>query len=397
MPSTRQRILISEPTAATGPHKLRLSVEVIGPRVGNIWFTVTAPGYRLTEGQNDAFVLPAYLHALHLGCDLHFDFAVSHRLLTNLNDAIGPLLIAFAPDLFAAPISATAKDFLWGPPDGQQSTGSATGMSCGLDSFATTHYASQLPMQSRRRLSALAHFDVGNHSPLGVLNNSLYAERRARANAVAALMQLPIVDIQSNVSEWIPGSFARLHTLRNASAAYLMYPQVGTYVYANGVRISDTTLSAKDSAYIDSLLLPLLSTDYLEFIQGTPSWGSPEKTRAILDVPAAQAHLNVCYFAGTNCGVCEKCLRRALLIDSYGRLGDFSRVFNQATFLQNRDWYIGYVLMRSPSSPVMHELADHLRKTGYLSAGTARYRWAWILRRIQNRMLRFLGRPRRPL
>jgi len=210
-------------------------------------------------------------------------------------------------------------------------------------------------------------------------------------------MQLPLFDIQSNAGEWIPGSFARLHTLRNASAAYLMHPHVGTYVYANGVRISDTTLAAKDSAYIDSLLLPLLSTGYLEFIQGTPGWGSPEKTRAILDDSAAQTHLNVCYFSGTNCGTCEKCLRRALLIDSYGRLGDFSRVFNPVTFLQNRDWYIGYVLMRESSSPVMHELVNHLRASGYLSTGTTRYRWAWILRRIQNRMLRFLGRPRRPL
>ena len=397
MPSTRPRVLISAPTVVAEPSQLRYAADVSGPRSGQIWFTVAPASHRQAEGQNDAFVLPAYLHALHEGCDVHFDFAVSQRLLANLADALGPLLVAFAPDLFAAPVRATAKELLWGPPTGGRPVGSATGMSCGLDSFATARYTLDFPAQSRRHLAALAHFDVGNHSPLGALDSGLYEQRRVRAAAVATQMGLPMVDVRSNAGEWIPGSFARLHTLRNASAAYLMYPLVGTYVYANGVRISDTTMQAKDSAYIDALLLPLLSTDYIEFIQGTPAWGAPEKTRAILDDPVAQAHLNVCYFEGGNCGVCEKCLRRALLIDSFGRLAEFAKVLDGRLFGENRDWYVGYVLMRERSSPVMRELADHLRASGYLADGEARYRRAWFSRRVQNWVLRRLGRARRPL
>jgi hypothetical protein len=397
MPGTPKLILVSVPSAFVEADNLVVSADVGGTRSGRIWFRLGTRSREIAECHNDAFVLPAYLHALHHGCAVHFDFSVSQRLIANLNDSIGPLLVRFAPDLFSAPIRATAKGFLWGPQTGKRPGGSATGMSCGLDSFATARYALDFPLESGRRLSALSHFDVGNHSPLGAPNTELYSARSHRAAEVAYKMGLPLVDIRSNVSEWVPGSFARLHTLRNAAAAYLIYPQVGTYVYANGIRIEDTTLSAFDSAYIDSLLLPLLSTNYLEFIQGTPAWGAPEKTRSVLDDPLAQAYLNVCYFAGKNCGICEKCLRRTLLIDSFGRLDDFAKVFDRSVFKMNRDWYVGYVLMRAKTSPVMRELANHLHDTGYLPGGAARYRWAWNCRRIENRMLRLMGRPRRPL
>lgn len=397
MSITSQQILVHAPKRTRQPGRIDWVAEVNGPHPGAIRFHISGDSYAQDEAHNDAFVLPAYIHALHLGLPVHFDFAVSHRLVINLTDALGPLLVSFAPDLFQRSIKITAKEFLWGPFAGGSQSGSVTGMSCGLDSFATVNHAFGLPKYSNRRLSALAHFDVGNHSPLGLPADKLYLERVSRALLVAKELGVPLIDIRSNVGDWIPGSFARLHTLRNASAAYLTYPQAGTYVYSNGVRIQDTSLSANDSAYIDSLLLPLLSTPYLEFVQGTPSWGAPEKTQAILDDQLAQKHLNVCYFEGQNCGICEKCLRRALLIDTFGRLDDFSKVLNPAVFYENKDWYVGYVLMRESTSPVMRELALHLRKTGYLAKGDWFYRKKWMLRRIENWILRRIGRPRRPL
>lgn len=397
MPSSREPIIVLSPRLSRSSDKAVWSADVRGPRSGSIEFTIGGIALAESEAHNDAFVLPAYLHALHSGHPIHYDFPVSHRLAASLNDAIGPLLVKFAPDLFPETVTVSAKDYLWGPAGGKRVPGSATGMSCGLDSFATVHYTQAFPQPSGRRLAALALFDVGNHSPLGGPDANLCIARSRRATAVAAQLGLPLVDIQSNVGEWVPGGFARLHTLRNASAAYLTYPLVGTYVYSNGVRIDDTTLAAKDTAYIDALLLPLLSTAYLEFIQGTPSWGAPEKIQSILQDPIAQSYLNVCYFEGENCGICEKCLRRALLIDSYGRLEDFRKVLDRRVFHANKDWYIGYVLMRAPSSPVMHEMAEHLHKVGYLTKSALYYRCAWILRRIENRILRLMCRPRRPL
>ena len=391
------KIFVPAPTYAADGSSTRIFTSVRDARLREIWFRINQPYYQISDAQNDAFVLPLYLHALHAGLDLHFEFPVSHRLLSGLSDALGPLLIAFAPDLFSAPISVTASQFLWGPSHGIRPIGSATGMSCGLDSFATVQWASAFPLEGNRRLAALSHFDVGNHGPTGSHDAVLFDRRRVRANEVARRMELPMLDIQSNVGEWIPGGFARLHTLRNAAAAYLLYPYVGTYIYSNGVRIGSTTVAAKDSAYIDALVLPLLSTSYLEFIQGTPAWGAADKMSAILSNPIAQEFLNVCYFEDTNCGICEKCLRRALLIDSFGRLQDFSRVFDLNVFTENRDWYVGYVLMRAHDSPVMRELADHLRTSGYLVKGEMSYRFAWACRRVANRFLRLAGRARRPL
>lgn len=397
MPSTNQSLIVLAPVRTRTAWRTDWTAEVKGLRAGSIHFSIGGTNFPESEAHNDAFVLPAYLYALHVGAPIHFDFPISQRLIANIADALGPLLVGFAKDLFPKPIQVSAKGLLWGSETGKRVIGSATGMSCGLDSFATVRYAQSFPTASGRRLAALGHFDVGNHNPRGGPDSRLYVERSIRAAIVAERIGLPLIDVQSNVGEWVPGGFARLHTLRNAAAAYLTYPCVGTYVYSNGVRITDTSLVAKDSAYIDALLMPLLSTAYLEFVQGTPAWGAPEKTKAILDDSLAQEHLNVCYFESQNCGVCEKCLRRALLIDSFGRLDDFAKVFNGRIYRENKDWYIGYVLMRANDSSVMRELADHLQQCGYLAKGITYYRRAWLRRRAENWILRRLGRPRRPL
>jgi hypothetical protein len=244
------------------------------------------------------------------------------------------------------------------------------------------------------RLTATAFFDVGNHDPLHIGGaSSLFAARAAIIAACAAEIKVPLFLVHSNVGAWFPGVFARLHTLRNASAAFLLAPRVRHYVYATGLPVWAARFSSADSAYADPILLPLLSTEALTFHSGTPALDSVGKTKLIAELPVARRHLNVCLYGGHNCSRCEKCLRRMLALDVVGVLEDFKDVFDLAAFARARSWYVGYVLTYASRKEPLRELASAMRDTGYIGSWEFTHRAHWWAERARRSARRRLGLP----
>jgi len=154
-----------------------------------------------------------------------------------------------------------------------------------------------------------------------------------------------------------------------------------------------TRLSSADSAYADSVLLPLLSTEALTFHSGTPALDSIGKARLIGDLPAARRHLNVCLYEAHNCSRCEKCLRRMLALDVVGVLQQFGDVFDLGRFARARSWYIGYVLTYAPRKEPLRELASAMQATGYLGQWGFVHRARWWLERVRGVVRRRLRLP----
>ena len=110
-----------------------------------------------------------------------------------------------------------------------------------------------------------------------------------------------------------------------------------SYHYASGYDLSafDVSKCDQDTVYIESLLASLLSTRALRFYIVGMEKSRMDKVRGIADWPVAQAHLNVCFKEGQNCGVCEKCRRTQLELYALGKLDQFSAVFDVPAFYQN--------------------------------------------------------------
>jgi hypothetical protein len=343
-----------------------------------------------------AFFLPVVMHLMSKGGELVFHPKLCEKFANRFKAATAPLLHVFAPDLLPFIIDYDIKN----PThlSRTQLDGSAAGMSCGLDSLASVAELRTLPSSHAFSLRLLAHFDTGNHNASRSEGpHILYESRVTRSQRCATDMGLPLISITSNVDEWVPGQFARLHTIRNISAAHLLSHRVGNYFYANGIRISDTSLTGKDTAYIDSLLIPLLSTEVFHVHQSTPDLGAPEKTKLIGQWQIAQRHLNVCYYEDKNCGKCDKCLRRMILLDAIGVYQNFAKLFPSGDLENQRGWYLGYLNSRASNSKLHAEIIAFLRITGYPHLSSVTNWKAWIMRRAENRWLRFIGRPRRPL
>lgn len=384
-------ITIHPPTLERHGDGFRVHCRVDDAHADCISFEVDRdPGVMGVEQIADAFVLPGVIGAMAHGCDVHFGFPVSESLLLNLRAALLPLLLRLHPDLFSHTTEIRAEGVTRVP--SATARGSATGLSCGLDSLATIADLLNLPVSHSMRLTATAFFDTGNHDPLHRGDaSSLFMARTAHARACASDLNVPLFIVGSNVDEWFPGVFARLHTLRNASAAFLLAPAVRHYVYANAVPLWATRFSSADSAYADAVLLPLLSTEALTFQSGTPALDSIGKARLITGLPAARHHLNVCLYEGHNCSRCEKCLRRMLALDVVGGLQEFREVFDVESFRRARLWYIGYVLTYASRKEPLRELADAMRASNYSGSHGLIPRARWWIERLRRAALHRLG------
>ncbi len=357
----------------------------------SIWFEIDRdPGVLAVDQIADAFVLPSVIGALARGCDVHFNFPVSELLLLNLQTALLPLLVHLHSDLFPYETKIVAESVMRLP--GAAAKGSATGLSCGLDSLATIASLLNLPASHSMRLGAVAFFDAGNHDPLHSGDPSpLFAARVAKVRACTAEIKVPLFVVQSNVDVWFPGTFARLHTLRNASAAFLLAPAVRHYHYANAVPIWAAHFTSTYSGYGDQVILPLLSSEALTFHSGTPALDSVAKTKLIAGLPLARRHLNVCLFEAHNCSRCEKCLRRMLALDLVGALEEFSDVFDLQRFIRARRWYVGYVMAYASPGEPLQEMADAIRATNYTASSELTHRARWWIERLRRSVRQRLG------
>ena len=86
--------------------------------------------------------------------------------------------------------------------------------------------------------------------------------------------------------------------------------------------------------FADPYIMPLLSPENLEIVCDGAQYKRSEKTQRIVNNKLAQTHLNVCvnssneHVSATNCGICTKCLRTMMALDSIDQLDQFRTVFD---------------------------------------------------------------------
>lgn len=93
------------------------------------------------------------------------------------------------------------------------------------------------------------------------------------------------------------------------------------------------------------MLLPMLSTDNMQFISAGAGYSRLEKTILIRDYEPAHEILDICVGnpndrldrGAMNCSKCWKCSRALVTLEALGVLDKFSNVFDIEFYLENRD------------------------------------------------------------
>jgi hypothetical protein len=96
-----------------------------------------------------------------------------------------------------------------------------------------------------------------------------------------------------------------------------------------------------DPCYLETQLLPLLSTESLEIIPGSQEFNRVEKTIALIDYKPAHKYLNVCVSPSLkstkNCSMCKKCKRTLATLRIIGAEQKFKEAFDLDKYLKQTE------------------------------------------------------------
>lgn len=313
-----------------------------------IWFEVEAEGEILDQISlhSEPFLVALVVPSMERGVNLHIDWPVSDEQVYKTNEFLVPLLKSMFPQLEPIKVTASASEKVESK---QRHGGAITGMSCGLDSFATLRANSQQGVPESMKIRAFLFHDVGASGTEG-RDGRLFQARFQRAKAVATSLQIPLIKIRSNIAEIFKTSFVQTHTIRNAAAASVMRDIAGSYLYSSTFAYSGIHGGRTwDCATADPILLPLLSTADFEHVSAGAGLSRLDKTLAYMDAPLCLDQLDICTSpkAGIekNCGKCGKCGRFLMVGEARGELDRYSEVFDLNRY-KSRRWHIARRMTR---------------------------------------------------
>ncbi|PZX49998.1 hypothetical protein [Cereibacter changlensis] len=339
----RKTIRVSDfrQSAVTGAPRLSCLLEGEGlPE--RLWFDIQSGAVgplALTEPNWAAIALiyPAML----TGRDLRIEASLSPRLLSALRGDLQDLLLAYDPRLRRIGIHAQAGIL---PPELQTTGGAASGFSGGVDSFATWLLYTRPDVPAALRLTHVSLHNVGAFGPRAGAQAAFAASARRHAE-FAAGQGLAALQVDSNLDDLfrpIDPNFDHSHSLRNVAVAHIFADSLQYYLCSSAYPYDQIGIAglraakALSTAYLDPLLLPLLSTERLTVISAGAGLTRQDKIALLADDPLAQRQLDVCTSSPAeraragrlNCSDCKKCQRTIVTLDALGKLDRFAAVFD---------------------------------------------------------------------
>ena len=240
--------------------EVQLHFAVDGLTERSLWFTVEREFAGFIANRLDAALVALLPAAMYLKKDIYLNGDVSEDLMFNVNRYVVPLLVAAMPGVgrvratAANQVSASAHNV---------GHGVFTGFSCGIDSFATVHdYLLSDTFPDGLRITHFLFNEVGAHGDSRQQRTKELFEARLEAiKTVAALLSRPLIRVNSNVDFFYTNPFQQTHTFRNAAVAHALAGGARHFLYSSALSYSGIHVEpATDTAEVDPILLPLLST-----------------------------------------------------------------------------------------------------------------------------------------
>ncbi|SFF09011.1 hypothetical protein [Trichococcus pasteurii] len=316
---------------------VKLSISVDSKEFGKkeLWFS-TEKQYAngICTSHFDAFLVGLLFPAMKYGEDIHIEGTVSSKLLFNINHYVIPLIKSFSPS--CKKINVTADTLV---SENFEGDGVGTGFSGGIDSFCTVYDHFELEDNPEYKINSFLFLNVGAHGSddENKVRNK-YNLRYEYLREFPKEIGLDFISVDSNLYLFHPWGHQKTHTLTSAAGIIFMQKLYSKYYYASaGLDYSDIIKTASNyididvGAYCDSILLPLLSTESLDFIPDGAQYTRVEKTVRIMNYEPVYRYLNVCVSGDDtheNCSVCSKCCRTLMTINSSGKIEDFQNLFD---------------------------------------------------------------------
>lgn len=367
-----------------------------------LWFEVTGEyADYLVDDRADAFVVSFVNYAMIHGYDIKSDAPLSRKLYYQLTHYYIPALNSADETFRSIRVFCDVTDRIL------ESAGAVgTGMSGGIDSFATLYLHSSDNCPDSHMVTHLTFFNVGaalssnanRHSYEDIIafekedivehTRRINQQRYEMAASFAQSYGYPLVRIETNIMEVQPILYRNVNVQRNCAAVLAMQKLFKVYYYASSFKLNDFNIKAEqDAAYYEMFALPMFSTDATQFYSSGAAYSRLQKTQMVSNYQPSYNSLNVCWLHDVNCGKCEKCIRTLVTLDLLGALEKYSEVFDVDTYMKNRERNVGKVFAYAKTDPLFLEIASYSRnvQTNWNKVRVVIYFiWFSIVRRVSQ-------------
>lgn len=302
---------------------------------GRLWFSVPNNyGEYLVNEQYDAFLVGILFIAIKNNEEIFIDGSISEKLFFNINNYVIPLINSYIETNNNIKVQITKSN----SKKLMESYGVGTGFSGGIDSFSTIFERYEKEEIKNNKINTLVMLNVGSHGN----KNSEAVEKKfkERFNYLKSFpdeIEVPFIPVNSNLSDFYD-QHQQTHTLTLVSGILSIQKGLNKYYvssagldYGNYFKFSDSYQTIDIGAYSDPVLLPLLSTETLNFISDGHQYTRAEKTAILSDYEPTKNFLNVCVSGDDtyeNCSECSKCSRTLMTLDSLNKLEDYDNIFD---------------------------------------------------------------------
>lgn len=333
----------------------------------------------------DAFVVGLFLFAMKKGEDIYLKSKISSKLFYNLTTYLIPALVLSNEEFKSIKIIPHELN----DENLNIRKATATGSSCGIDSMATI--MSHLELNNSYSLNYLTYLDAGSHGKWnGEIAKKIYNIRLKKVKEFSSLLELPLIEIKTNIGEILGDDFQKAHSLRNLSCLLNLQKIISVYYYASAYRFDYFKLDKNDTSSWDILITRFISTESLEFVSSMSQLNRIERTNLVSKFEPAFNFLDVCtlpiFEDKINCSQCDKCMRTLLTLDSIGKLNEFSSVFNIDKYYNLKNVFIGKVVATRNSNQINLELYNYLKQTKKIKFTHYLYYLEYNIRVVKNKI-----------
>lgn len=313
----------------------------------DLTYNIEGDGINELPERCDPVVVTFLNYAIYYGMSFHSQLPISEKLYYHLKNHV-------IPQLSKANNITTTTDIVM-PLTDEKYYGSwrGTGISLGVDSLTTIHEYSSCDMPDNYRLTHLVNMKTGAHHGMigyydGDIEKKLFRQENEKAKEYCEKFGFNLITIATNLYEicakefnW---DFERVHGLHNLGTILILQNYFGKYYYATGGYNSVLRFNLqKDQINYEKWLLPLISTESINFYSGNKAMDRISKEKYISQFPDVTESLHVCWKSDKNCGECDKCIRTIIQLDYIGELDKYSKVFDLDKYYNNKEKYITYI------------------------------------------------------
>jgi hypothetical protein len=352
---------------------IKQACEVVHEQLpGELFFRLNSDLSPAAESpSSNAFILGLLWPAMVLGEDLIIEGEVSEELIYVANNDLQALLVAYEPALKRVAVSVEGSL----PSSAPRQRSVATGFSAGIDTFTTLKLYSNGGVPGISGIDTLTTFNVG---AMGNTTESvaLFEKYCKRTIEFAKSTSRSWINVNSNLDDFYNSKncgFQKTHNIRNLAAAYACESVISDYLYSSTYPYYDINSDNFDMAFIEPMLVALISTQSLNIYSAGASFSRLEKTKFISDYEPSFDLLDICVghpmeraqSAYPNCSRCWKCARALITFDALGKLSNFSAVFDVEKFLRNRSYAYEEILLGAiEGRPADRDVAEFFKERG---------------------------------